>query len=100
MAHKTDAQLLEETGNSGRFFTEHRQVAWVLLLVTVLWGVYGYRSVPQRKDPDIPVRVAVAVCPWPGVTAVDLEDLFTRPIVHKDEMETPYHPFSASIYVV
>ena len=74
MAHESDAQILERTGNSGRFFTEHRQVAWVLLFGTLLWGVYGYRAMPQRKDPDLPVRVAVAVCPWPGGTAVDVEE--------------------------
>jgi hypothetical protein len=98
MAHTGDAQILEQTGNSGRFFTEHRQVAWVLLLGTVLWGVYGYRSMPQRKDPDIPVRVAVAVCPWPGGTAVDVEELVTRPIEQKIAENTHIHPASASEY--
>ncbi len=98
MAHTSDAQLLEQTGNSGRFFTEHRQVAWVLLLGTVLWGVYGYRSMPQRKDPDIPVRVAVAVCPWPGGTTVDVEELVTRPIEQKIAENTHIHPASASDY--
>src|SRR5882762_9030794 len=98
MAHQSDAQLLEQTGNSGRFFTEHRQVAWVLLLGTVLWGVYGYRSMPQRKDPDIPVRVAVAVCPWPGGTAVDVEELVTRPIEQKIAENPHIHPASASDY--
>src|SRR5258705_1016580 len=98
MAHQGDAQILEQTGNSGRFFTEHRQVAWVLLLGTVLWGVYGYRSMRQRKDPDIPVRVAVAVCPWPGGTAVDVEELVTRPIEQKIAENTHIHPASASEY--
>jgi multidrug efflux pump subunit AcrB len=98
MAHTSDAQILEQTGNSGRFFTEHRQVAWVLLLGTVLWGVYGYRSMPQRKDPDIPVRVAVAVCQWPGGTAVDVEGLVTRPIETKIAENTHIHPASASDY--
>src|SRR5258706_4082579 len=98
MAHKSDAQILEQTSNSGRFFTEHRQVAWVLLLGTVLWGVYGYRSMPQRKDPDIPVRVAVAVCQWPGGTAVDVEELVTRPIEQKIAENPNIHPASASEY--
>jgi multidrug efflux pump len=98
MAHTSDEQLLEQTGNSGRFFTEHRQVAWVLLLGTVLWGVYGYRSMPQRKDPDIPVRVAVAVCPWPGGTAVDVEELVTRPIEQKIAENTHIHPAAADEY--
>ena len=42
MAHTSDAQILAQTHNTARFFTETRHVAWVLLLATVLWGVYGY----------------------------------------------------------
>jgi multidrug efflux pump subunit AcrB len=98
MAHKSSAEILDQRGNSGRFFTEHRQVAWVLLLGTVLWGVYGYRSMPQRKDPDIPVRVAVAVCPWPGGTAVDVEELVTRAIEQKVAENTHIHPASPADY--
>ena len=98
MAHKSNDQILEQTGNSGRFFTEHRHVAWVLLLGTVLWGVYGYRSMPQRKDPDIPVRVAVAVCSWPGGTTVDVEELVTRPIEQKIAENTHIHPVTAADY--
>src|SRR3989442_141389 len=98
MAHKSDAQILGQAGNSGRFFTEHRQVAWVLLLGTVLWGVYGYRSMPQRKDPDIPVQVAIAVSPWPGGTAVDVEELVTRPIEQKIAENPHIPPASASDY--
>src|SRR5260370_8738562 len=44
------------------------------------WGWFGYTSMPQRKDPDIPVRVAVAFCPWPGATARQVEQFVTRPI--------------------
>ncbi len=35
------------------------------LFGVVIWGIYGYFSMPQRKDPEIPVRVAVAACQWP-----------------------------------
>src|SRR5258708_13151109 len=100
MAHKSNDQILEQTGNSGRFFTEHRHVAWVLLFGTVLWGVYGYRSMPQRKDPDIPVRVAVAVCSWPGGTTVDVEELVTRPIEQKIPENTPIHPVTPPAYCI
>jgi multidrug efflux pump subunit AcrB len=63
-----------------RFFTEVRQVAWVLLAGTLLWGVFGYVRMPQRKDPEIPIAIAVVVCPWPGESAAKIEDLVTRPI--------------------
>ncbi len=82
MAHtfKSDAEYIAETHNVARFFTEHRQVALVLLLAVFVWGWYGYHNMPKRKDPDIPMRVAAAQCPWPGATAEQVEQLVTRPI--------------------
>jgi multidrug efflux pump subunit AcrB len=78
--HKSDAEIIATTHNTARFFTEHRQVALVLLLATFVWGFFGYRNMPKRKDPNIPVRVASAQCPWPGATAEQVEQLVTRPI--------------------
>ncbi len=80
MAHKTDAELIAHTHNTARFFTEHRQVALILLLGTFVWGWYGYHHMPKRKDPSLPVRVAVASTQWPGATAQEVEQLVTRPI--------------------
>jgi multidrug efflux pump subunit AcrB len=66
--------------NLARFFVQHRQVAWALLVLSLAAGVAGYKRMPKRKDPDIPVRVALAVCPWPGVPADRVEELVTRKI--------------------
>lgn len=81
MSHgKSDADLVRTLHNTARFFTENRHVSWVVLVGTLLWGVMGYLHMPQRKDPDIPVKVALAICPWPGVTTPEVEQLVTRPI--------------------
>jgi multidrug efflux pump len=80
VAHRSDADLIAHSRNTARFFTETRHISWVLLIGTVLWGAYGYFMMPQRKDPDIPVRVAVALCPWPGARAEKVEDLVARKI--------------------
>ncbi len=78
MAHRSDADLIAHSRNTARFFTETRHISWVLLIGTVVWGLYGYVRMPQRKDPDIPVRVAVALCPWPGAGAEKVEELVAR----------------------
>ncbi len=78
--HKSDAELVQSTHNTARFFTEHRQVALVLLVATFAWGLYGYLSMPKRKDPNIPVRVALAQCRWPGASAEQVEQLVTKPM--------------------
>ncbi|HEY3617820.1 MAG TPA: efflux RND transporter permease subunit, partial [Candidatus Sulfotelmatobacter sp.] len=80
MAHESDSELIAHTHNTSRYFVEHRQVAVVLLIAIFLWGWYGYTRMPKRKDPYIPVRVAVASCSWPGATAQQVEQLITRPI--------------------
>jgi multidrug efflux pump subunit AcrB len=81
--HQNEQQAIERTHNTARFFTETRQVAWVLLLGTIVWGIFGYLQMPQRKDPDIPIRQAVALCPWPGASAEKIEQLVARRIEEK-----------------
>jgi multidrug efflux pump len=80
MAHESDAEIIGTRRNSARFFTENRHVSWVVLLGVILWGIYGYTTMPKRKDPIITARVAVATCPWPGVNADKVEQLVTRSI--------------------
>src|SRR6516164_4467878 len=80
MAHRPDADYIQHDRNTARFFVENRQISWILLLATMALGIYGYTQMPQRKDPDIPVRVASVITQWPGATAEQVEQLVTRPI--------------------
>src|SRR5262245_31636732 len=84
MSHgHSDQHVVEHTHNTARFFTESRHIAWVLLIGTVLWGVFAYMRMPQRKDPDVQVRVALALVYWPGAPAEKIEQLVTRRIEEK-----------------
>jgi multidrug efflux pump subunit AcrB len=81
MAHgKTDNEIINKTHNTARFFVEVRQLSWVLLAGVLLWGIFSYFSMPQRKDPEVAVRVAVAITPWPGASADKVEQLVTRKV--------------------
>src|ERR1700732_3630708 len=100
MAYKNDQERIEKTHNAPRFFVEHPQVSWVLLMGVLIWGWFGYHSMPQRKDPDIPVRVAVAFCSWPGATAQQVEQFVTRPIEDAVAENKTIHPGTASDYGV
>ncbi len=75
-----DTETIAKTRNTSRFFVESRQISWVLLLMTCIWGLYSYLSMPQRKDPETQVRTAVAVTPWPGAQAEKIEQLVTSKI--------------------
>ncbi|MBI1762890.1 MAG: efflux RND transporter permease subunit [Acidobacteria bacterium] len=76
--HRNDADIINKTHNTSRFFVETRHVAWVLLIATCLWGVYGYLQMPRRKDPEVQVRTAVALTPWRGASAEKVEQLVTK----------------------
>src|SRR5207245_229604 len=100
MAHRSDKDRIEKTHNIPRFFVEHPQVSWVLLIGVLVWGWFGYRSMPQRKDPDIPVRVAVAFCAWPRATAQQIEQFVTRPIEDAVAENKTLYPATAADYGV
>src|SRR5271166_6269253 len=80
MPHTENHQSIRNTHNLARFFTEQRHIAWVSLGAALLWGVYGLHNMPQRKDPDIPVRQAMIIVPWQGTSAEEVEQLVTKKI--------------------
>ncbi|HSB08795.1 MAG TPA: efflux RND transporter permease subunit [Blastocatellia bacterium] len=81
MAHgKTDQEIINKVHNTARFFVEVRHISWVLLIGVLLWGVFAYFSMPQRKDPEIAVRQAVAITSWPGASAEKIEQLVTKKV--------------------
>jgi multidrug efflux pump subunit AcrB len=92
MAHKTDAELIQHEHNTARYFVEHPQIAWAALIAVIAWGAYGFLAMPQRKDPEIPVRIAVAACQWPGATAQQVEQLVTKPIEQAIAQNKTIHP--------
>lgn len=69
-----------DTRNLSRFFVENREIAWVALAAACGWGIYGYATMPQRRDPDVPNKQAMVVTAWPGETAEKVEQLVTKPI--------------------
>src|SRR5262245_54106058 len=104
--HHHEHQQIERTHNTARFFTESRHVSWVLLIGTMLWGIYGFVRMPQRKDPDIPVRQALVLTPWPGAGAEKIEQLVTRRIeervaenVRVEKIESNTRTGIAAVYI-
>ena len=76
-------EAIKSKRNISRFFVEQRHITWVMLIGVCVWGIYSYKSMPQRKDPDTPVKTAVAITTWPGVNAEKIEQLVTRKIEEK-----------------
>lgn len=101
MSESADREIIESTHNTARYFVEKRHVAWVAMVAVVIWGVYGYTSMPKRKDPSIPVHVAVASCIWPGVDALRVEQLVTRQIEQSvGETSSLHLPEPGNLYAI
>ena len=64
--HKSDAEYVATTHNMARFFTEHRQVALVLLLATFVWGFFGYQQHAQAQGPGHPGASGLGPVPVAG----------------------------------
>src|SRR6202041_805826 len=97
MAHEKN-QDISNRRNITRFFVEHPHISWMMLVAVLVWGWFGYSSMPQRKDPEIPVRVAVAACPWPGATAQQVEQFITRRIEDVAAENKTIHPGTDADY--
>src|SRR5579859_1380101 len=97
MTHENE-QDISNRRNIPRFFVEHPHISWMLLLGVLIWGWFGYTSMPQRKDPDIPVRLGVAACPWPGATAQQVEQYITRRIEDVAAENKTIHPGTDADY--
>ena len=98
MAHRSDADLIQNERGTARFCIENRQIAWVLLFGTIVGGIYGYTHMPKRKDPNIPVRVAAVITQWPGGTAMQVEQLVTRPLEQSIATNQYIHPPTGGDY--
>ena len=53
MAHENEQDITNRR-NVPRFFVEHPHISWLFLAGVLIWGWFGYKSMPQRKDPEIP----------------------------------------------
>jgi multidrug efflux pump subunit AcrB len=83
MPTPNEADDIRKEKNTARFCVENRQITWVMLIATILWGVYGYINMPKRKDPEFPTLITAVVVPWPGVPADKVEQQLTRKIEQK-----------------
>jgi multidrug efflux pump subunit AcrB len=81
--HKSDEERILNDQNTPRFCVENRQISWVLMIGTILWGIYGYIQMPKRKDPKFGSTRAAVVCAWPGVSVDKIEQLITKKIEAK-----------------
>ena len=53
-------------------------LAFVAVLLVV--GTFNFGTMSRREDPELTIRDALIVTPWPGAPALRIEELITDPI--------------------
>ena len=74
---------MRESLATSQYFVYKRPIAWTLLVATLVWGTYAYRSMPQRQDPLIQIRSGLVLTDYPGATSLEVEQELTRKIEKK-----------------
>lgn len=58
----------------------YQSAVFLVVGLVMLYGLYGYFTLPAREDPEILVREAVVVTTYPGLDAARVEMLVTKPL--------------------
>lgn len=51
-----------------------------LVLMTVVWGLVSFMTMPRREDPEFTIKVCVVSTRWTGASAQKVEELVTDPL--------------------
>ncbi len=55
--------------NLPRFSLTHRSIILAFLVLFLVAGTFNFVTMPRREDPEITIRDALIVTPWPGASA-------------------------------
>ncbi|QSR22025.1 efflux RND transporter permease subunit [Hyphomonas sp. KY3] len=58
----------------------YRSVIFLIVGLLMAFGAYSYFTLPAREDPEILIRDAVVVTPYPGLETEQVELLITKPL--------------------
>ena len=64
--------------NMAALAMRYRPVVITLVTLLTLWGCWTYFTIPRREDPEFTIRRCVVITPWPGASALKLEELVTE----------------------
>lgn len=62
------------------YFLKQYRVTLLLAIGLVLLGVQALVSLPRESTPEIEIPIGIVVTVFPGASAVDIEELVTKPI--------------------
>ena len=67
------------------FFIDHFRFTYVILSMVILLGFAAILTMPKESAPEVVIPIGVVTTPYPGASALDVEELVTNEI--EDEIE-------------
>lgn len=65
---------------------KYRPVVYTLVGLLTIWGLYTFRNMPRREDPEFTIRTCVVSTIWPGAPTIQVEELITDKL--EDELDS------------
>ncbi len=85
--------------NLSEYSLRNRRVVWFFLLVLLVGGVAGFRTLGKKEDSTFVIKSASLLCSYPGATPAEVEQLVTEPIEREvQSMRGVYKVTSESRY--
>ncbi len=66
--------------NLGELSVRNNRVVFVAMVLLVLGGLAGYRSMGRLEDPEFTIKEALIITPYPGASAEEVAQEVTNPI--------------------
>lgn len=66
--------------DTATFFIKNRLLAWILVLISLVWGGLAYLEMPRFEDPEFLIRTAQIVTEYPGAFPETVADEINDPI--------------------
>lgn len=66
--------------NPGEFSIRHNRVVFVAMLLLVLGGLAGYKSMGRLEDPEFVIKEALIITPYSGASAEEVAQEVSNPI--------------------
>ncbi len=63
--------------NLPKYALDHKLVIWFFLALLTIGGVIAFGQLPKKEDAPFVMKQAVLVCPYPGATSSEVEELVT-----------------------
>ena len=66
--------------NISNYSVTHRAVVWFLLALVAVGGIYAFRAMGKKEDSTFKIKSAVVICPYPGASPEQVEELVVKPL--------------------